>query len=314
MFDRPALAQTIADHGPLVRVVICGHQGSSPREAGAAMLVWADGQSGTIGGGALEFQAAEQARALLDGGGNRVEKVALGPALGQCCGGAVTLAYERLDAGTLAAIPLTGLYCRAVARDAEATPPLPMLRALKSARGEGVAALRYAQGWLAEPLAPPARALWIWGAGHVGRALVGVLLPLPGLALTWIDTTRDRFPPLIPTAVTPLIANDPAALVALAPVDAEHLIMTFSHALDLDLCHRLLGHGFAGCGVIGSASKAARFRSRLQALGHAPAQIGRIDCPIGDPGLGKHPQAIAISTAAALLSPRPAASLRERAR
>ncbi|MFN4098586.1 MAG: XdhC family protein, partial [Pararhodobacter sp.] len=87
--------------------------------------------------------------------------------------------------------------------------------------------------------------------------------------------------------------------------DAEHLILTFSHALDLDLCHRLLTHGFSACGLIGSASKAARFRSRLSALGHDPATIARIRCPIGDPAFGKHPQAIAISVAADLLA-RPA--------
>lgn len=86
-----------------------------------------------------------------------------------------------------------------------------------------------------------------------------------------------------------------------------HLVVTYSHALDLALCHALLGHGFAALGLIGSASKRARFRARLAALGHAPAQIDRIDCPIGDPALGKHPQAIAIGVAAALLSTAAAA-------
>ncbi|HEY0274759.1 MAG TPA: XdhC family protein, partial [Paenirhodobacter sp.] len=94
----------------------------------------------------------------------------------------------------------------------------------------------------------------------------------------------------------------------LAPADARHLILTFSHALDLDLCHRLLRHGFSRCGLIGSASKWARFRSRLSALGHSDAQILRIACPIGDPTLGKHPQAIAVGVAAALLRDLTAAS------
>ncbi|MCB1394606.1 MAG: xanthine dehydrogenase accessory protein XdhC [Rhodobacter sp.] len=306
--DRVALAQAVARHGAVVRVVICGHQGSSPREAGTAMLVWPDqslsgGQSGTIGGGALEFEAATTARAMLAAGAPaRIERVALGPALGQCCGGAVTLGYEPIDAATLARIPETGLYARALARDADPEAPLAIRRVLKSARGEGQAVLRFTQGWLAEPVAPPQRPLWIWGAGHVGRALVAVMAPLPGLSVSWIDTARDRFPAEIPTGVTPRIAANPAALVTDAPAEAEHLILTFSHALDLDLCHRLLGHGFGACGLIGSASKWARFRSRLQALGHDPAQIGRILCPIGDPSLGKHPQAIAISVAAAFLS------------
>ncbi len=314
MFDRPALARALEAHRAVVRVVICAHQGSSPREAGAAMLIWAGGQSGTIGGGALEFEATAQARTMLAGGTARVEKVALGPALGQCCGGAVTLGYERFDAAALAGVPESGLFARPLARDAAAEVPLAIRRAQKTARGEGVAAARYLQGWLAEPVAAPARNLWIWGAGHVGRALVGTLSPLPGLAITWVDTAPDRFPADIPAGVTALVAENPALRVADAPCDAEHLILTFSHALDLDLCHRLLGHGFAACGLIGSASKWARFRSRLAALGHAPANIARIRCPIGDPSLGKHPQAIAISVAADLLA-RPAPALaRESAR
>nr|MCE2749619.1 XdhC family protein [Rhodobacter sp.] len=82
---------------------------------------------------------------------------------------------------------------------------------------------------------------------------------------------------------------------------ADHLVLTFSHALDLELCHRLLTHGFASLGLIGSQTKRARFRSRLRALGHSDPQIARIRCPIGDPALGKHPQAIAIGVAQDIL-------------
>jgi xanthine dehydrogenase accessory factor len=89
----------------------------------------------------------------------------------------------------------------------------------------------------------------------------------------------------------------------LAPRDSEHLILTFSHVLDLALCDVMLRHGFGDCGLIGSATKWARFRARLAALGHAPAEIARIACPIGDPDLGKHPQAIAIGVAAAMMKP-----------
>ena len=304
MFDRAALARAVAAHGVVTRVVICAHQGSSPREAGTAMLVWAGGQEGTIGGGALEFEAAAEARRMLPGAPATVQKIALGPSLGQCCGGALTLGFEVFDAKALTTIPQTGLYTRPLARDA-AEAPLALRRAEKTARGEGVGVTRYLQGWLSEPVAPKPRDLWIWGAGHVGRALVHTLTPLPGLALTWIDTDRARFPETIPDSVTPCIAANPATLVAEAPATAEHLILTFSHALDLDLCHRLLDHGFQTCGLIGSASKWARFQSRLKALGHAPQDIARIRCPIGDPALGKHPQAIAISVAAELLA-RPA--------
>ncbi len=301
--DRAELATTLQAAPAVVRVVIAAHRGSSPREAGAAMLVWLDGQAGTIGGGALEYEAAARARALLQDGGPRVEKVPLGPGLGQCCGGAVTLVYERFTAAELAALPERGAHARPVVTDA-GPMPLAIRRALKSARAQGVAEVTLAGGWLVEPIARPERDVWIWGAGHVGRALVAVLAPLPDVALTWIDTAPERFPASIPAGVTHRAHPNPAALLAEAPVGAEHLILTFSHALDLDLCHRLLLHGFADAGLIGSTSKWARFRTRLRALGHADAQIARIRCPIGDPGLGKHPQAIAVGVAAGLLRQR----------
>jgi len=298
--ERAALARLAADHGAVVRVVVAGVQGSAPREAGAAMVVWPGGQAGTIGGGALEWQAAAEARAMLAAGrAAAVWRKPLGPALGQCCGGAVTLVAERIDADWLARLPDAGLFARRI-EGPEGTP-LAIRRAVARARSQGLAATLWAQGWLAEPVAPPERAVWIWGAGHVGRALVSVLAPLPGLRITWIDTAADRFPADIPESVTARIAPDPGALVPEAPRRAEHLILTYSHAIDLDLCHRLLGHGFAACGLIGSETKWARFRARLAALGHAPAAISRIRCPIGDPALGKHPQAIAVGVAAALL-------------
>ncbi|MFN3642546.1 MAG: xanthine dehydrogenase accessory protein XdhC [Gemmobacter sp.] len=299
MIDLAALQAAVAAHGAVARVVVAAVAGSAPREAGAAMLVWAGGQDGTIGGGALEWEAAQAARRMIAGGmGAAVERVPLGPARGQCCGGAVTLVTEVWDAARLGALrPEAGMLARPVGGGAM---PLGIARALARARGQGVRAPVFTGGWIAEPVATAARTVWVWGAGHVGRAVVGVIAPLPGLAVTWVDVAADRFPPAVPAGVTVRIDTD-AALAAEAPPGAEHLVMTFSHALDLELCHRLLGHGFARCGLIGSATKWARFRSRLRALGHGEAAIARIDCPIGEPGLGKHPQAIAVGVAAALL-------------
>ena len=297
-FDLDALGTAIAANGTVARVVIADHKGSAPREAGASMLVWADGQSGTIGGGALEWEAASLARAMLAKGGNALRQVALGPSLGQCCGGAVTLLTEVFHSVPEVA---ANIYARPVEARAEAMP-LAVARVLDRARGQGITPKPHLiAGWFVEPIAQPRRDLWIWGAGHVGRALVGVLAPLPNLRITWVDVATDRFPAEVPLGVTVLPAADPAALVAHAPRGAEHLVLTFSHALDLALCHALLDHGFARCGLIGSTTKWARFRSRLQALGHSPEQIARIDCPIGDPRLGKHPQAIAVGVATAVL-------------
>jgi xanthine dehydrogenase accessory factor len=204
----------------------------------------------------------------------------------------VTEVWDHVPQGEVVARSLDGLAM-----------PLTVSRLLAAARGQGVLpAVQLIQGWLVEPATRPQRQVWIWGAGHVGRAMVAVLAPLPGLALTWVDIAPDRFPDALPPGVRALPVPDPAEAVALAPREAEHLIVTFSHALDLELCHRLLTHGFAFCGLIGSATKWARFRSRLKGLGHRPEDIARITCPIGTPTLGKHPQAIAIGVAGQLLA------------
>ncbi len=308
MFDLGAVRAAITAHGPIARVVIAAVAGSSPREVGAAMLVWPQGQSGTIGGGALEFQAAARAREMLAAGAKQqLTREALGPSLGQCCGGVVTLLTEVFDAQNL---PETEIFARPVGgtpmlMPVDGTPmPLAVSRLLAQGRGQGRAPDPcLVQGWMVEPIAKPTRPLWVWGAGHVGRALVHTLAALPDLAITWVDVAADRFPDAIPDGVAMLPAADPARLMPHAPHNAEHLILTYSHTLDLALCHAALTHGFAQCGLIGSKTKWARFRSRLAALGHNAPSIARITCPIGDPSLGKHPHAIAIGVAAQILRP-----------
>lgn len=299
-FDRNEIAEAVARHGRVVRVVIAAVQGSSPREVGAAMLVWKDGQSGTIGGGALEYQAAIAAHEMTNA--VRLTRHSLGPDLGQCCGGAVQLLAEVYEAQSVAAFDAGQVVARSVTPDAEM--PLAVKRVIATARAHGTRPVaQLLQGWMIEPVAQPQRNLWIWGAGHVGRAFVNVMAPLPDLAITWVDTGLDRFPTDVACNVSVLPAVNPVDLVAHAPQQAEHLIVTYSHALDLELCHALLGHGFGFAGLIGSKSKWARFKGRLRALGHGAAQIERITCPIGNPEMGKHPQEIAIGVAAAMLRP-----------
>jgi xanthine dehydrogenase accessory factor len=232
-----------------IRITVTKTAGSVPRDTGTQMLVFADRIEGTIGGGALEWDAMAQARRMLrDGRKSQEARIPLGPALGQCCGGAVSLLWEAAEA---------------------LTPPAP-------------------------------RPLWIYGAGHVGRAIVHVMQPLPDFAITWVDTDSDRFPR---TDVTTLVAADPVRAVKHAPANADHLIVTYSHEIDLALCHAVLSHAFHSAGLIGSATKWARFKGRLAALGHSSAQISRIACPIGDPSLGKHPGAIALGVATAMIKP-----------
>ncbi|UWQ63466.1 xanthine dehydrogenase accessory protein XdhC [Leisingera caerulea] len=295
-FDVEELRRAVAAHGRVVRVVIAAIRGSSPREAGTAMLVWETGQSGTIGGGTLEFEAAEAARRQV--APKQISTHALGPDMGQCCGGAVTLFSEVFEAEDMA-----GLDNEVIARPASpAIMPVAVKRLVADARGQGVApAPQLVEGWMIEPVHRPSQPVWIWGAGHVGRALVNVLAPLPDLQITWVDTDAARFPADIPVGVTTVPAADVALLVPHAPENAAHLVLTYSHALDLALCHALLGRGFAFAGLIGSKTKWARFRSRLAALGHSSGAIARITCPIGDPELGKHPQMIAVGVAAQLL-------------
>ena len=231
-----------------ITVTVVKTAGSVPRGPGTQMCVWADRTTGTIGGGTLEWQAMEEAHAMLTEGRDRVTRtIPLGPALGQCCGGSVTLDWARNEAVT----------------------------------------------------EPAGRPLWIYGAGHVGRAIVHVMQPLPDFSITWVDTAADRFPK---TNVTTLVAADPAQAVKHAPDGAAHLILTYSHEIDLALCHAILSREFHSAGLIGSATKWARFRTRLAALGHPSAQIARIACPIGDPALGKHPAAIALGTASAMMA------------
>jgi xanthine dehydrogenase accessory factor len=305
-FDREGLAAALAA-GPAVRVLVLSVQGSAPCDAGAAMLVTAEAQSGTIGGGALEWEATAAARALLAAGGpwaRRDLRLPLGPALGQCCGGAVRLLLERFVPGAVpgegAAFvrPLAG-GLPPVAADDDSLP-LAVRRLLARARDGRLAGPETAAGWVAEPVAHDPDTLMLYGAGHVGRAVVRVLEGLP-FRILWVDDRRARFPEVVPAHAEMLVAADPADAVALAGDTARHLVMTYSHPLDLEICRRVLARPFGWLGLIGSASKAGRFRTRLRAAGIGEAALARLVCPIGDRTLGKAPAAIAIGIAAELL-------------
>jgi xanthine dehydrogenase accessory factor len=142
----------------------------------------------------------------------------------------------------------------------------------------------------------------IYGAGHVGRALIRVLEGLP-FAVTWADIDAGRFPKTAPTQAARRIAADPAALAAEAPPRAIHIVMTHSHPLDLAICHAVLVRGdFRFLGLIGSQTKRTRFLKRLRELGVPQDRLARLICPIGLPGVkGKQPAVIAVAVAAQLL-------------
>jgi xanthine dehydrogenase accessory factor len=254
-----------------VLVQVQATEGSAPRDAGAWMAVFSDALIGTIGGGHLEFEAIDRARALLKAEGTdqppETMRLALGPSLGQCCGGVVHLRLERLTAADASELRRR--------LDVERLPVV------------------------------------LFGGGHVGHALAEVLARLP-VALHWIDSREGIFPTGLPAHVV-CEHSEPvqAAVKDLAPGSCV-LIMSFSHAEDLDVLTQCLARQRAEqdlpyIGLIGSKTKWATFRHRLEARGYSAEELAQVTCPIGVPGIdGKEPEVIALAVAAQLLQVRAA--------
>ena len=250
---------------PAITLTVQRTRGSVPREAGTWMVVFAQGEWGTIGGGHLEFEAMAHARAMLGGDVDAppVDKhFVLGPSLGQCCGGEVVVQLARVSA-----------------------QDLPRLQQLHEKHR---------------------RPLALFGGGHVGKALVQVLAPLP-FAVRWIDSRDEIFPSDIAPQVDCEHSNQVQAAVAHLRPNSAVLIMSFSHAEDLDVVMACLQRqrqqgDLPYVGLIGSATKWASFRSRLRARGFTEAECDHVTCPIGVPGIeGKEPEVIAVAVAAQLL-------------
>lgn len=295
---------------PCVLVTIVEAQGSTPREAGTKMLVHAGGSAESIGGGHLEFKAIEQAHAMLTSGAAppAVTDYQLGPSLGQCCGGFVRLMVERLDTSSLGWLRA---WQRAGSTDMLVTTLADGRKTIESdsrpnESGEPVRLLTGADGqpcYVAERMMSDVQDLYLFGAGHVGRALVYVLSGLP-YRICWFDERAEMFPPSLPVHVTIEASSDPRHDVASAPPGALFLVMTHSHRLDFDICDQVLRRGdFGFLGLIGSATKRATFERRLKLRGHTEAAIRRLVCPIGLTAItGKAPAAVAISVAGQLLT------------
>ena len=260
---RAQAAQVLAEGQAAVVVELRSVKGSVPRDEGTRMVVLREVVLGTIGGGHLEWRAIGTARALLQGNlpWPGPERLALGPALGQCCGGVVELAFVPLDGEALERWRV----------------PVPRFH------------------------------LMLYGAGHVGQALVRVLSGLD-VVVDWVDgregacaaaRAADGFPGL-----RLLETEDPAAEARAAPAGAHHVVMTHSHALDFDIVLALLRRTDTGLvGLIGSKTKRLQFEHRLLARGVEPARLAALLCPIGIAGVrGKEPAAVAVAVAAQLLS------------
>ncbi|KEQ53784.1 xanthine dehydrogenase accessory protein XdhC [Sphingobium chlorophenolicum] len=299
-----AWLRDVAPHEPAALVSVLASEGSAPRGPGTRMLVTASMQHGTIGGGQLEYRAVEQARAILDHppGTWRVQDYPLGPLLGQCCGGRVRLLVEHVDPDSLGWLADAAedrmLVSRLTSARVERHVSMTALPANLSARGD-----KPAEGEaFVEIVGRHRRPLYLFGAGHVGQAIARHVGHLP-LRLAWFDT-RPELETVPQVAIVP--EDSVEQCVGEAPQDAAIVIMTHDHGLDYRLTRAALARPpMAFVGLIGSATKRARFLSRLTRDGLGEAARTRLTSPIGVAGVGgKEPDVIAIATLAQLLQLR----------
>ena len=320
------LSDLAAADEPAVLVTVAGIRGSAPREIGAKMIVTATETIGTIGGGQLEYQSTRVAAGLLDDDRHSLRSFPLGSAMGQCCGGVVEILFEPLSQGMPAWLrDLRALHGQrepaiVVTRISRSEPAKFVVTAdnvfgdeegdasmVATARdvlgGDRPDALRQVQEFY-EPVVMPDLNIAVFGAGHVGSAVVAALSGLD-CNIRWVDSRRNVFRN-VPENVRAIEAPEPALEVAAMPPDSYYLVMTHSHAIDFDVCDRILRRKDARyCGLIGSVSKRRRFEKRYRQQGMAQGMIDTLVCPIGVDGIsGKKPAEIAVSAAAEILKVR----------
>jgi xanthine dehydrogenase accessory factor len=324
------------NHEAAVLVTVASTRGSVPREPGARMVVTTTGQHGTIGGGHLELHAIGIARDLLAAGSAAaLRRFPLGASLGQCCGGLVNLMFEAVPpsasqaawldevaqherdgvacvlvgaAGSRSAagsLVVTAGSCSGSLGDAAIDAAARRI-AIAMLEADAPSCLRSLAGddtvYLFAAVANPRAHVVLFGAGHVGRALVKILEDLP-CRVTWVDERADAFSRQVGFRVRIEAVDDPLAEVAAAPPASIFLVMTHSHPLDQSLAEAILRRGdFRYFGLIGSPSKRLQFERRLCARGVASEALARMVCPIGIAGIeSKEPAAIAVAVAAQLL-------------
>jgi xanthine dehydrogenase accessory factor len=305
-----------------VLVSVIGARGSSPRGSGAKMIVTTNECRGSVGGGQLEYQCIKTARDMLGQHMQaRLENFVLGTPLDQCCGGAVEVLFDPLNdavPGWLDALNSVDLHKQSailittLAEELQKTViagpeqltgaglPADVLAAAGEILKHGGNTRRLGD-ILVENIRTSDFNIAVFGAGHVGSALVAMLAGLDA-DIRWIDDRENIFTD-VPAGVSAVITEAPASEVAAMPAHSFYLVMTHSHELDLGICHAILTRGDAAyCGLIGSASKRRRFEKRLLEHGLSQSQVGQLVCPIGIDGIkGKLPAAIAIATAAEIL-------------
>lgn len=317
------------ENGQSILVTVAAVHGSTPRETGSSMLVTEKQIIGTIGGGQLEYLAIDRARVLLQSKTTKTEilSLPLGPELAQCCGGHVDVLLCRLteaDDGWISSIKETyqdnrqalllsnwdnGEISRSILYEDDNLDTVKDVLYTKVADGfeKRSAGIHMPKKGapsftLIEPLNIAQFHITIFGAGHVGKAVVHTLSQLP-CSIHWIDEREEMFPASIPLNVTKIVAKNPCHRVKDAPSCSYYLVMSHSHQLDLDLCAEILKRGDGTyLGLIGSQTKRKKFEKRLKMQGVSESSLTQMTCPIGLPRLqGKHPAQIAISVSADIL-------------
>jgi xanthine dehydrogenase accessory factor len=310
-----------------VLVTVAGIRGSAPREIGAKMIVTATETIGTIGGGQLEYQSTRVAVEMLNDRDSTLRSFPLGSSMGQCCGGVVEILFEPVADGLPAWLrDLAALHGQRepaiIATRISRSGPAKLVVTADQIFGvegnEANAALaararrilednprttRDVQEFF-EPVVAPDLNIAVFGAGHVGTAVVKALSDLD-CNIRWIDSRAKMFRQ-VPANVRAIDALDPALEVAAMPAGSFYLVMTHSHAMDFDICDRILSRRDARyCGLIGSLSKRRRFEKRYRQQGMSQATIDQLICPIGVDGIsGKKPAEIAVAAAAEVLKIR----------
>jgi xanthine dehydrogenase accessory factor len=305
-----------------VIVTVAHTSGSAPREAGTAMVVTATDFRGTIGGGHLENEALNLARAALANAhtpaSTWIVRFPLAARLGQCCGGVATLAFTAVaaDAGAwldaaMACVRTSTPFALVTRVGGAHDQPSKLLVTTDDASGSladvaqesvaiAVARARLAAGHagagfvattagdtsqlLIEVVRPDAFPVLIFGNGHVGRALVQVLCSLPA-HIRWIDERDADFPDTVAANVEIVPTDAPEDEIARAPRGAFLVVLTHSHSLDFSIVEAALARSdWRYLGMIGSRSKRAQLERRLAARGAAPEALARVVCPIGMSG------------------------------
>lgn len=307
----------------VVLVTVAGIRGSAPREVGAKMIVSASDTFGTIGGGQLEYQCTRIACDMLgDDEIPALRKFPLGSTMGQCCGGVVDILFEPIASElppwlrdlralhgqrekAVIATDLRGesAKCVITANDVYGAPKAAMPQVVTRARDslESGRTAHRIDDWFFENVVGTDLNIAVFGAGHVGSAVVRSLSALD-CNIRWIDSRRGIFRGA-PSNVRTIESAQPALEVAAMPPGSCYLVMTHSHAIDFDVCDRILRRPDAiYCGLIGSLSKRRRFEKRFRAQGLQDKDLERLTCPIGVSGIsGKKPAEIAVAAAAEVL-------------